>query len=89
MNTTIKPGDLIEWTYETTGHLVSTGEMLWSAPLERWVPIGSNLIHLLISIDDDHLMWLNREGLFHARVDDTTAGGGNWRGLRVVPRARG
>ena len=67
----MKPGDLIEWTYKSNGQPVIVGEELWSTPLKRWVPIGGEQVHLLISITDETIVWLNDKGLFHARVDDT------------------
>jgi hypothetical protein len=36
----------------------------------KWVPIGSNMIHLCISCEGKTITWLNEEGLFRARKDD-------------------
>lgn len=66
----LHPGDLIEWTYKWDGNIVAEDETLWSTPMSRWVPIGSGLVHTLISIDDEQMCWLNEEGLFYARVYD-------------------
>ena len=69
----LAPGDMIEWTYKWNGELILSGWMLWSTPLQRWVPIGSEQVHLLISITQDTIVWLNDKGLFHACVGDTTS----------------
>ena len=82
----MKPGDLIEWVYKSNREVVVSGEELWSTPLERWVPIGSEQVHLLISITDETIVWLNSKGLFHARVDDTEEAFGEVADVGVVPR---
>ena len=68
----MKPGDLIEWTYRQTGDLVFQYETFWSTPMNCWVSIGSRLVHILVSINDEHITWLNEEGCFYARVNDTS-----------------
>ena len=68
----MKPGDPIEWVYKQTDELITEDEMLWSSLMKRYVPIGSDFIHFLISIDSERIVWMNEEGLFHARVDDTS-----------------
>ena len=83
----MQPGDQIEWAYKRDGSIVIEHDMLWSTPMNRWVPIGSGLVHTLVSIDGEQIMWLNREGCFHARVDDIMAARGVFSGLRVLPRA--
>jgi hypothetical protein len=85
----IKPGDLIEWAYEATDRPVSVDERLWSTPLQRYVPIGSDMIHMLVAVDSDHIMWFNSRGLFHARVDDTEPWLTRLITLEVIPRKRG
>ena len=85
----MQPGDLIEWTYRQTGDLVFQYEMLWSTPMNRWVPIGSGLVHTLISISDEQITWLNENGCFHARVDNALPGQADMMQARVLPRARG
>ena len=84
----MKSGDMIEWVSKFSGELVHKRERLWSTVEGRYVPIGSEMVHLLVSIDDETFSWLNEKGLFHARVDDTTrparSGPGRW----VVPRTR-
>ena len=67
----MKPGDLIEWTYSQTGDLVFQYETFWSTPMNCWVSIGSRLVHILVSINDEHITWLNKEGIFYAQVDDS------------------
>jgi len=85
----IKPGDLIEWVYEYDSFLAVEGEELYSSIEKRYVPIGSNLVHMCIDIDDETYSWLNEKGLFHAHVDDNllgttaTAARYHW---KVVPR---
>jgi len=85
----MKPGDFIEWTYRSDDKIVTPNEKLWSTPMQAWVPIGSNVLHLLVSITYNHIYWFNEKGFFHARVDDAssplTSGASNW----VLPRARG
>jgi len=85
----MKPGDLIEWAYKGNNELVVSDEELWSSPMQAWVPIGSNMLHLLVSITDEHISWFNEKGFFHARVDDTCSGFGSRRLWSVLPRARG
>ena len=80
----MRPGDMIEWTYEVSGELVREGEALWSNTEGCYAPIGSEMVHLLVSIDDDTCFWLNEKGLFNAYVDDECAGRPGGRG-RVVP----
>ena len=67
----VKPGDLIEWVYrhDETCRVIAD-EAMWSTPLQCYVPIGSRHVHLLVSIDDTTMMWLNTMGLFHAKVSD-------------------
>jgi hypothetical protein len=85
----IKPGDLIEWAYRGSDELVSHDEMLWSTSLHRYVPIGSKFVHLLIAVDNDHIVWFNSEGLFHAGVDDMLCGEPPLPADLVVPHPRG
>lgn len=66
----IVPGDIIEWVYKRDGSILIEDETLWSTPMNRWVPIGSRLVHTLVSINDERITWLNEEGLFCAYVDD-------------------
>jgi len=84
----MKPGDLIEWTYET-GEVVHRNESLWSTIQDRWVPISSTMCHLLVSIDEKTYSWLNDQGLFHVRVEDTVPGVHRLPEAEVVPRVRG
>jgi len=85
----MKPGDFIEWVYKNNMALVVSDEELWSTPMQAWVPVGSSMLHLLVSITDEHISWFNENGFFHARVDDTIAGPGTYRFIEVLPRARG
>ena len=83
------PGDLIEWTYKRNGRRVINREQLWSTLMKRWVPIGSSLVHTLVSIDGEQITWMNEEGLFRARVDDTQNAFWMSGAETVVPRACG
>lgn len=66
----MNPGDLFEWVYKRNGQCVAERGQLWSSLIHHYVPIGSGLIHILVSIDEERIVWMNEEGLFHARVDD-------------------
>ena len=85
------PGDLIEWTRTIKKHKfnVPTNTFLWSSTMYRYVPIGPELIHVLVSIDEERIVWLNEEGYFHARVDDTWGISLLIGGVAVLPRACG
>ena len=83
------PGNIIEWVYKQTDELIAEDEMLWSSLMKRYVPIGSCHVHALISIDDERITWMNEEGLFYARVDDTDWGELVESQFRVVLRTRG
>jgi hypothetical protein len=85
----MKPGDMIEWTYKISRHLVPEGDTLWSTVEERYVPIGGEMVHFLVSIDDETYSWINEKGLFHARVDDLLVLTSDHRWRWVVPRTRG
>lgn len=67
----MKPGDVIEWVYVSTCHVVDAHERLWSTIEKRYVPIGSGMVHFLVSHDDETLSWLNSDGLFKASISDT------------------
>ena len=82
----MRPGDMIEWTYEVSGELVHKGETLWSNAEGCYAPIGSEIVHLLVSVDDATYSWLNEKGLFHAYVDDVCVGHSATMRWRVVPR---
>lgn len=77
------PGDLIEWVYEYDDQIVIEDEDVWSTTMQRYVSIGSKFIHVLISIDDEHMSWMNVEGLFHVDVNDGYREQ-RWRGRRQV-----
>ena len=78
----IRPGDAIEWYY-THPHnrapvrkddRVRNTDQLASLDDDgnnRWLPIGGNMFHLLVSIDDEWISWLNEEGYFRARRQDS------------------
>ena len=85
----MQPGDMIEWVYKQTNEFIAEDETLWSTLMQRYVPIGSNFVHILISIDNEQLTWLNEEGCFHARMDDTLFEGMAQGLSSVLPRAYG
>lgn len=85
----IKPGDIIEWTYNITNNPVIENETLWSSVTESWCQIGSGLTHTCIACDGETMTWLNSKGLFHTRVDDTSGAGGCGFFPTAIPRARG
>lgn len=85
----MKSGDMIEWVSKFTGELVNKRSRLWSTVEGRYVPIGSEMVHFLVSINNETFSWLNEKGLFHALVDDTSTPPRSPRWWAVVPRARG
>jgi hypothetical protein len=84
----MKPGDLIEWVYQYNSQPVLENEVYWSTPMQCWIPVG---IHptILISITDEFYVWLNPNGLFHARADDATGYSDDEQHEVVVPRIVG
>ena len=84
----MRPGDLIEWVYKQDGNIVLEREILWSSLMKRYVPIGSGHVHALISIDSEQITWMNEEGLFHARMDDTQPRSALFPPVPVVPREK-
>lgn len=64
------PGDIIEWTYCDANYLAFDYEYLWSSSMRQRVPIGSKSIHVLVSIDEEQMSWLNEKGLFTACMAD-------------------
>ena len=82
------PGNIIEWTYKRNGRRVINREQLWSTLMKRWVPIGSSLVHTLVSIDGERISWLNEEGCFYAHVDDLEPTAAALTYGQVVPRKR-
>ena len=69
----MKPGDMIEWTYNNDGATVLEEEMLWSSIEKRYVPINSNMVHVLVKIGKTTFSWMNAQGVFRARLKDTQA----------------
>jgi hypothetical protein len=65
----MKPGDLIEWMYESDSQPVHKGTRLWSRPMNRWIAIDVYPA-VLVSITDEFYSWLMPDGLFNACVDD-------------------
>lgn len=67
----MKPGDLIEWKYDskikTTPYL---DEELYSSVERRFIPVSRDIVHLLVSVDDETYCWINSAGVFKARLDD-------------------
>jgi len=87
-----KSGDLIEWVYvyneEHVGSPVVKNEEIYSTIKRKWVPVGSRLIHMCISYDDDTLSWLNEKGLFYASANDLFHKFGRYYPASVIPRVR-
>ena len=84
----MKPGDIIEWAYKYSEDLVDEDENLWSEVEGRFVTIGGEMVHILVSINDKTYSWLNAKGLFHARVEDSLSLQPLRGGRLVVPRTR-
>lgn len=82
------PGDVIEWVYKSSNKVVDKDEELWSSTMEQWVPIGSCFTHILISIENEQMSWLNEQGCFHARVDDVVNSDPKGTFPRVLPHMR-
>ena len=81
----IKPGDIIEWFYGYDQRRVDDRELCYSNTMTQWIPIGGSM--LCVGVADGVIFFLRKEGLFHARADET-AGWGTARGEgAVVPRA--
>ena len=64
------PGDQIEWFYADNDERDQPGELLWSSIDEKYVPIGSSLVHTLISIEDEDITFMNPRGIFKVRTND-------------------
>jgi hypothetical protein len=72
MNLDPVPGAVIRWEYSNVDLSIGKNAIMWSTIDKRYVPIGSDMIHLCIACDGKTITWLNQEGLFRARVDDGT-----------------
>ena len=83
----IKPGDMIEWAYKSDNVVVTHNEQCYSSTMKQWIPIGGEMI--VVSVVDSAIYFLRKEGLFHARVDETWAQPARGPVTAVVPRARG
>lgn len=70
MNFEMVPGDIIEWTYIDSTLVVDNDEELWSSLMKKWVSVGSSIVHVLVSIDEKRMSWVNLSGTFCARVSD-------------------
>lgn len=64
------PGDIIEWVDKITGTSVPIDQQIWSTKMNKCLPIGSDLVHTLVSIDSERICWLHAKGCFHTHVDD-------------------
>jgi hypothetical protein len=45
----MKPGDVIEFVYESDGSVVHTDETMWPTPMNAYVPIGGR--SLVVSVE--------------------------------------
>jgi hypothetical protein len=66
----MKPGDLIEWYYNSPKKLVIQTEQLWSSLMQQWIPIG--IISTLLYQDKETYGWTNSKGCFCARMNDNS-----------------
>lgn len=64
------PGDLIEWVYDGTDIPVACNEEVYSSTMKTYVPVGSDMVHMLMHRDGETYYWLNQMGLFYAGEDD-------------------
>lgn len=67
------PGEIIKFVYLTPGGNdkdVHDKELLWSSRMERWIPIGSNLTHVILSVDKHELFIQNEKGTWTLSSDD-------------------
>lgn len=78
----MKPGDIIEfrWKWKVgNAALFNDDERLWSTTMMLWTTAGSHHVHMLVSIDDECFSWLNKDGMFHACLNDSL-----WHIVKVV-----
>lgn len=66
----MNPGDVIEWVYASDSMRVGEFSECWSSTLQKDVSIGSRLNHILISIDERNIVWLNENGMSYASFVD-------------------
>ena len=83
----MKPGDMIEWVYAHNNVIVVHNEQCYSTTMKQWIPIDGSM--LLISIIGSEILFLRKEGLFRARVNEEAARRPPWISPKVVPRACG
>lgn len=63
----MKPGDIIEWVYVTDKKIVDHDEWCYSSMKDK-IQIGGRM--LLISIVDNHISFLRKEGMFHTTINE-------------------
>ena len=80
----MKPGDMIEWVYAHNNVIVVHNEQCYSTTMKQWIPIDGSM--LLISIIGSEILFLRKERLFRARVDEAATGEVAGRSSAVVPR---
>jgi hypothetical protein len=66
----MKPGDLIEWHYQSNDDDVQVvqDEELWSSLMKQWVPI--RVVSTLLYRNNEIYIWINSKGLFFAHTSD-------------------
>ncbi len=81
-------GDILKWTYldKQRWEPVPEEEWLWSTLENRYVPIGSGLVHFLVYIDSVKISWMNALGYFEAYRDNFYAGKKAGRPVEVSSR---
>ena len=71
------PGDIIEWFHKKSNANAPVNDDEFIPLSQRvadaefyYAPIGRRSIHVLVSIDETHISWLNANGLFTALRTD-------------------
>ena len=87
----MKPGEMIEWIYVHNGEPVLPGEIMWSPTENRYVQVGREMFHVVVSYDlvTRTLTWMNQKGIFHSLVDNIGTEASKVRfpfPARIVPR---
>ena len=82
----MKPGDLIEWAYVHSGETVLKEEIMWSSVNGCYVPVGSDMSHMVISYHDEVLTWVNDRGVFQSYVGESGRKSKSQLPIRIFPR---
>jgi hypothetical protein len=57
----IRPGDMVVWR-GALSFAVAPEAITWSEHAGRFVPIGSRMCHMVVSVVDGVITWINPEG---------------------------